>query len=436
MKFLAPSRHRRAILLAVLALTSSLVARATSITGNVTNKTTNKPAAGDDVVLIALAQGMQEAGRTKTDARGHFTINVPDNGMHLVRVDHQKAAYFEPVPPGTSSVDVAVYDVEPKVSGVSTEANVMRIEAGPQGLHVIQNYFVKNDSKPPRTQFSKQAYEIYLPPDAKIEGSAAMGPGGMPVASSPMPLGDKGHYAFVFPVRPGETRFQLSYTLPYSGSYKFTPRIALPTENMAIMLPKSMQFDGGAPFQMSDIDANAQTFLAKNVQPSQPLEFSVSGTGVMPRDSEQTGGSAPNGGTSAGAQASADQPSAATDTRPGGGLGNPIDTPDPLQKYKWWILSGLALLLVIAAAFFLGAKPGSDVAAVGLPAPSPLLPTPQSLVSSNGNSRALLSALKEELFALETERLEGKLSDSDYAENKSALEVVLRRALARQSVEK
>jgi hypothetical protein len=47
-----------------------------------------------------------------------------------------------------------------------------------------------------------------------------------------------------------------------------------------------------------------------------------------------------------------------------------------------------------------------------------------------------LSALKEELFALETERLEGKLSDSDYAENKSALEVVLRRALARQSVEK
>ena len=433
MKSFAPSRHCRAILLALLAFTVSLAAQAASISGDVTNKTTNKPAAGDDVVLIALAQGMQEAGRTKTDARGHFTIDVPDNGMHLVRVDHQKAAYFEPVPPGTTSVNVAVYDVEPKVAGVSTEADVMRIEAGPQGLHVIQNYFVKNDSKPPRTQFSKQAYEIYLPPDAKIEGSAAMGPGGMPVASSPISLGDKGHYAFVFPVRPGETRFQLSYALPYSGSYKFTPRIALPTENMAIMLPKSMQFDGGAPFQMSDIDATAQTFLAKNVQPSQPLEFSVSGTGVMPRDSEQTGASAPSGQAPAGALSSADQPSAASDTRPGGGLGNPIDTPDPLQKYKWWILSGLALVLVIAAAFFLRAKPGTAVAAVGPPIPSPLVPTPQSLGSSNGNSRALLSALKEELFALETERLEGKLSDADYADNKSALEVVLRRALARQA---
>jgi hypothetical protein len=156
----------------------------------------------------------------------------------------------------------------------------------------------------------------------------------------------------------------------------------------------------------------------------------------MPRDSEQTGAGAPSGQAPAGAQGSADQPSPASDTRPGGGLGNPIDTPDPLQKYKWWILSGLALVLVIAAAFFLRARPGSAVAAVGPPPPSPLVPTPQSLGSSNPNSRALLSALKDELFALETERLEGKLSDTDYAENKSALEVVLRRALARQSAER
>ena len=434
MKSFVHSRHRRASVLAGLAFTASLAAHAASLTGTVTNKTTNKPAAGDDVVLIALAQGMQEAARTKTDAHGHFTIDVPDNGMHLVRVDHEKAAYFEPVPPGTSKVDVAVYDVEPKVEGVSTEADVMRLETGPQGLHVIQNYFVKNESKPPRTQFSKQAYEIYLPPDAKIEASAAMGPGGMPVASSPIPLGEKGHYAFVFPVRPGETRFQLSYTLPYSGSYKFAPHLALPTENVAIMMPKSMQFEGGAPFQPADVDAHAQTFLAKNVQPSQPLEFTVSGTGVMPRDSEQAGAGAPGGPASADAQSAAQPSSAATDTRPGGGLGNPIDTPDPLQKYKWWILSGLALVLVIAAAFFLRAKPESALAAAAPAMPSPLVPTPRPAGNPSENSGALLSALKDELFALETERLEGKLSDNEYAEIKSALEVVLRRALARQAL--
>lgn len=426
--------------LGALALaTVTLAAQAATVTGTVVNKTTNKPDVGDAVVLISFGQGMQETARTTTDARGHFSFNIPDNNVHLIRVDHQKAAYFQPLPPGTPHVDMTVYDVAAKVEGVSTEADVMRIEAGPQGLHVIQNYFVKNASNPPRTQFSTAAYSIYLPPDAKLEASAAAGPEGMPVSSSPMKQADPGHYAFVFPVRPGETRFQLSYTLPYNGSYKFTPRVALPTENLAIMLPKSMSFSGGSTYQAADVEDNAQTFLAKNVQPSQDMSFTVSGTGVMPRDSGQ------NGGQNGSAQASGDQAngsqatSAANDDRPGGGLGDPIDTPDPLQKYKWWILSGLALLLAIAAAFFLRARP-ADAIAGGAPSaqPSPLVPTPMPSGSGpalSSEKASLMAALKDELFALESERLEGKLTETEYSEQKAALEQVLRRALARQGSE-
>jgi hypothetical protein len=46
-------------------------------------------------------------------------------------------------------------------------------------------------------------------------------------------------------------------------------------------------------------------------------------------------------------------------------------------------------------------------------------------------SDSLLAAMKEELFALETDRLQGQLSESEYVEQKAALEVVLRRALLR-----
>ncbi len=66
----------------------------------------------------------------------------------------------------------------------------------------------------------------------------------MPVSSSPVPTGEKGYYAFVFPVRPGETQFQLSYHLPYTGSFSFTPKVSLQTQNVAIMLPKAMKFAG------------------------------------------------------------------------------------------------------------------------------------------------------------------------------------------------
>ena len=52
------------------------VSSAETLTGTVKNGTTSKPAAGDDVVLIKLGQGMEEAGRTKTDAKGNFSFQL------------------------------------------------------------------------------------------------------------------------------------------------------------------------------------------------------------------------------------------------------------------------------------------------------------------------------------------------------------------------
>jgi hypothetical protein len=42
---------------------------------------------------------------------------------------------------------------------------------------------------------------------------------------------------------------------------------------------------------------------------------------------------------------------------------------------------------------------------------------------------SLLNALKEELFALESEKISGTLTPDEYAEQKAALETVLKRAL-------
>lgn len=436
---MASQTMKRILSFSALALmVASVAAQAATVTGKVTNKTTGRPDGGDPVVLISFSQGMQETARTTTDAHGNFSLDVQDNNVHLLRVDHQKAAYFEPLKPGTKHVEITVYDVGAKVAGVTTEADVMRVEAGPKGLRVVQNYFVKNASDPPRTQFGLTSYEVYLPPGAKIEAAAAAGPQGMPVSESPVAQKDAGHYAFIFPVRPGETRFQLTYSLPYTGSFKFTPRVALPTENLAVLLPKSMKFEGGAAFQPANVEDNAQTFLAKNVAPSQALAFTVSGTGVMPTQSQQGDSGRSASGDQGSGNSGGGPVSAENDDRPGGGLGDPIGSPDPLQKYKWWILSALALLLVIAAGFFLKAKPEAAVAA-GPSIPPALVPTPVPgsaaspgrSPSPSGEKVSLLDTLKDELFVLESERLEGKLSDAEYAEQKAALEQVLKRALKR-----
>jgi hypothetical protein len=411
---------------------SSGFALADSITGVVTNKTTNKPSGGDDVVLIRLAKGMQEASRTKTDAKGRFTLEIPDgdNGLHLVRVTHDKANYFRPAPPGTQSVEVEVFNAAVKVKGVSSEADVMRLQTDESGktLRVIENFFVKNESNPPLTQFSDRPFEFYLPEGAVVEGSAALAPGGMPVQASPVPLGDANHYAFIFPIRPGETRFQISYRLPYGGSLKFAPRVAMPTDTVAIMMPKSMTFKQGpsSPYAPVTEETTAQTYVARNAQPSEALDFTVSGAGQMPRD---TGAAAAAGGAGADASAPAGAggaSSAASDTRPGGGLGVPLDpegTNDPWAKYKWWILGALGLAMAVGAGLMLKNAPAQAVAVSGAGgfAGGPVV----------GGSDSLLAAMKEELFALETDKLQGRLSESEYLEQKAALELVLRRALLR-----
>lgn len=402
------------------------IAQSATITGVVTNKTTNKPAAGDDVVLIRLAQGMQEATRTKTDARGRYTLELPDNGIHLVRVTQDKANYFKPAPPGTTKVDIDVYNAAAKVEGVVGEADVMRLQTDEPGksLKVVENFFVRNDSAPPMTQFSDRPYEFYLPAGAVVEGSAALAPGGMPVQAAPVPLGDPNHYAFIFPIRPGETRFQVSYHVPYTGSLQFTPKPVLATDTIAVMMPKSMTFTPApsSPFTPVTEETIAQTFVARNVSPSEPLGFTVSGTGQMPRDSQ-----APTGAGAADAASAGGVATGAPTTSPGGGLGNPVDpgaTNDPWSKYRWWIIGGLGLLLAAGAGVMLK-RPADQLAASA----SPATPAPPA-----ARSGSVLEALKEELFQLETERLQGHINDIEYAEHKAALERVLRRVLQRKPV--
>lgn len=379
---------------------------------------------GDKVTLLSLAAALDEVGHATTNAKGEFTLNTPEEAPYLIRVEHQKGAYFKNVPPGVTDAAITVYDVAAKVEGVSTEADVLRIESDNGQLKVTENYFVKNVSSPPRTQSSEHTYEVVIPAEATLDGAATVGPSGVPTSATPDPVSPKGHYAFSFPIRPNEgengTRFQLTYHVPYSGNYKFTPKLMQDTDNLAVILPQGMTFQGTA-FQLVPDKVSGQTYLVRGVKAGQPVEFTVTGTGSFPRETqgEPSGAAGAMPGGQPGAEATQGAPGGA----PGGGIGNPIDTADPLAKYKWWIISGLALALVIAAAFLLRKPAGAVVIDGQGAAIAPVTPA--------GKGQLLLEALKEELFAIETEKVAGKLSPAEYVELKAALETVLRRALER-----
>jgi hypothetical protein len=425
---------------AVLLLTS--FAAAQTLTGTIKNATTGKPAAGDDVILLKLAQGMEEAGRTKADAKGQFSFKLDDaQSPHLIRAIHQDVTYHRMAPPGTTSVELDVYDVAKKIDGIAVVADIMRLQVEKGQLEVMRAFAVRNTSTPPRTQMNERNLEFYVPEGAKIIDGSAMTAGGQPLTSAPVPESEKkDRYSFIFPLRPGITQFQVAFQLPYSGSANLDPKSIYPLEHFVAILPKTMQFNAGAAagFKPMD-DANQPDSIvqvASNAKVGQNLAFKVSGEGVL--EGRQEG----DGAQGAPAAPQSSQPQA----RPGGGLGPPIDAPDPLQKYRWWILGGFAAILVIGGIFVASRqqsaarsarqKTGSSVRTNVEDDYEPaetLATTPARAAISSRPSSMLLEGLKEELFQLEVERRQGQISQAEYEKAKSALDQTLERALKREA---
>ena len=444
------SLHGRGQITLLFLLISSL-ACAQTLTGTVRNSTTGKPAAGDEVVLLSLSQGMEEAGRTKTDAKGNFSFKLDNaQGPHLVRAIHDGVTYHKMAPPGTTSVEVEVYDSGKKIDGIEVVADVMRIQVENGQLEVMRQFAVQNTSKPPRTQMNERNLEFYVPEGAQLMGGSAMTEGGNPVNSAPVPEDDKKtRYAFLFPLRPGTTQFEVAYQLPYTGSANIDPRSIYPLQHFVALLPKSMEFAPapGTSYQNTpypkEPDANVE--VASGTGVGQTLAFKISGEGIFKNE---------NGGEEGGSA----QGSAQADNRPGGGLGPPIDAPNPLQRYQLPILIGLGAALGVGGVLVAwrqqtssrGDRSRASVAdtheeIVGvLVEPAPVrqpVSTParsdgassQPAAAPRSSASMLLEGLKEELFQLEVEHKQGSISQQEYEKTKAALDQTLQRALKREA---
>jgi hypothetical protein len=420
-------------------------AAAQNITGTVTNGTTGKPAAGDQVELLSLSQGMQVIGNAKSDAQGRFSFPAPTDPQvpHMVRASHEGVSYFPeggPLMPGSTTANLTVYDSAKKVDGLSQTVEVYRFQSAGKQLDGVTLYAVTNKSQPPRTEAdAKGTFEVVLPAGAEIESAQARAPGGQPIATEANPGSEKGHYLLSYPLRPGETQFQIGFHMPYSGDASFTPKPLRDIQHFVVMTPKSMSFEAKntQSFQQMQ-DAQATIMVATNVKAGQDLSFRVGGTGDFPAETAQGGqaGQAPDAGS--GAMGGGGSQAAANDNRPGGGLGAPIDAPDPLHEYRVYILGAFALVLLMGGFYIVSRsnRPHPAMVAGKVEVDSPEAAAAfadfvEPTAPVRDRNALLLEAMKEELFQLEIDRQQDKLSPEEYTKAKAALDETIKRALAR-----
>lgn len=404
---------KQAAIIVVLLFACSAAAAADTLKGVVQNSTTNKPSAGDEVTLKKIGNGMEDVAKTKTNAKGEFTFNVPPARQpYIVWVQHQGVTYTQAGLPGGVPVAVRVFDSAPNVKEISILNHAMVLQTSADGatLSGEEFYTVGNQSQPPRTLAGPHTLELYLPEGANIT-EANVQTGKTQLKTAVVPGGEKNKYAFVFPIRPGQTQFHIIYTVPYSGKLEINPRSDLVTETLMVAAPESIKFSPSDSSlyqsQTTPQFKGVNLFIAKNITAQQKVAFEIAGKGEMP----------PEPGQAAQAQGA---PGRGEPAGPGGGLGVPNERPVPLQSGQWLFLGVLSLFLAAGAIFVYTSNQNVAVA-------------PAANLKSQDRSTMLLEAMKEEVFQLESDRLLGKINPQDYQTAKAALDKTLQRAVQRQA---
>jgi hypothetical protein len=261
---------------------------ADTITGKVRNETAQKPAAGDEVVLLRLENGMEQEARTKTDAQGGFVLPLATaSAGHLVRVLHQGVNYDTTLN-GNAPLDIEVFDAVTRIKDLQGRLGITQVESDGQMLKITEMYDITNDAIPPVTQAGPRNFEISIAANATVDAIGAKRDGGLWVNVKPVPIkGQPGRYAVDFPIRPGDTLFKCVYHLPYTGPTTLHVKPAYPLRSFAVMHPPSLTFKSSVPqaFRSPGLAKGLKIEMAMGKTVVRNVAaFEVSGIGVAPPD--------------------------------------------------------------------------------------------------------------------------------------------------------
>jgi hypothetical protein len=253
---------------------------------------------------------------------------------------------------------------------------------------------------------------------------------------SAMPVrGEPGHYTVNFPLRPGATKFAFNYDLPYDGRAAFRTKNIYPLQQLAVMIPPTMTFvSRSTAFHILPVNSDRyQVEAAEQVKAGESLEFEVSGAGALPALQAQV--HAPPQAQSHAPPQTLTGPMTvpSLSTQDGfeaqAGNGNTLGSihvsklSAPSSRFPWWVLgaSGVLMLGIFGSLVWRRKHPSTSAG----------MRAAHATGQAGQRSASLVEALKEGLFLLESDRLQGAIPKGEYASVKQALEGTIEWALAR-----
>lgn len=273
--------------LAILVIPASLFA---AIEGTVINGTTGKPEPSVKVSLVQPgAGGMQILASSTSDASGKFSIDhdLPPPPA-LLQADYKGVQYTQVQPPGRppTGIQFQVFESATKPPQGYQMAHLIMIEPSPTSLEVSETFLIRNESN---TTFQDPASGVaqFYPPQAagdKVQVSVTP-PTQMTIQRQAVKGAKPGSFKIDYPARPGETRFDMHYTLPVSDT--FTTKIVQGDRPTMVVTPVSVHLTGQG-IKEAGVEPDVQARLYEVTGTS--LNVKIEGTGSI-RDRQQNNAS-------------------------------------------------------------------------------------------------------------------------------------------------
>jgi hypothetical protein len=281
----------RAALCSLLMILPALAA----VDGVIVNGTTGKPEPNTLVMLIQPTQGgMQTLGTTKSDAQGKFSFdNNDESGPRLIQAVFQGVQYNKMVPPGMPStgVQIPVYASSNKAGTAKETQHFIVLQPGEKEMTVSEGLLYIGDPNLTYYDPVNGSVRFYVPPEAKGPIAVTVNPaGGMPIQRPALKTKDPNIYKIDYPVRPGETRFDLNYTVPTISPMMFTDKLLNTEAASNLVVP------AGVTAKSDDLElAGTEPKTQASIYRIKKANFSVEvdGTGAL---TDQAQGSADDNG--------------------------------------------------------------------------------------------------------------------------------------------
>ncbi len=265
----------------LIALLASSCALFAAVDGMVVNGTTGKPQSGVVVTLVQPGEtGMQTIGSAKSDEDGKFNIDKPyPPGPVLIQSLYAGVQYTQMLPPGspTSGIPVQVFDATTSAESGKVAQHMILIEPGPAGLAISETFLCENQTKQTYSDPAKGSVQFYVPDAArgKIQVTVSA-PNGMPVPRPAVKTKQPAIYKVDYPLKPGETRFDIVYTLPSSET--FSGKRLDATTPTRLVTPPSVTLTGdGLDSLGQEPQTKAHIYDVKNAK----FEVAIIGTGSL-----------------------------------------------------------------------------------------------------------------------------------------------------------